>query len=206
MDQHGNIPVLACRRYGELGLIALSTEHRIGLYAIYSQFGRGCALARTGQKDDAIFEIREGIEKARRSNLGYMRGFMLGWLAEIQAETGDPESGLSTIDAALKEVNDVAGHAWEAELRRLRGDIVLMMRPSAIVEAGPCYDDAIAIARHQCAHSLQLRAAMSQARLLRGQGRAEEAGRQLASIFDWFTEGLDTRDLTEARALLDALR
>jgi class 3 adenylate cyclase/tetratricopeptide (TPR) repeat protein len=185
--------------------LEVSKEHRINLYALYSRFGRGCALAKMGQKEVALFEIEEGLEEARRSNLGYMRGFMLGWLATAQAEIGRPETALTTIDDALKLINDVEGRAWEAELQRLRGDILLLGRLDAVNEAERSYNDAIAIALRQRARSLELRATISLARLLRLRGRSDEARLRLASIFGWFTEGMETADLKEARALLDEL-
>jgi class 3 adenylate cyclase/tetratricopeptide (TPR) repeat protein len=184
---------------------ALSGEYRINLYALYSRFGRGCALAMMGQSDVAILEIRKGIEEARRSNLGYMRGFMLGWLATVQAATGDADGALSTIDEAMNHINDTAGRAWEAELLRLRGDMLLAARPDAVQDAELSYRDAIAVANRQRARSLELRAATSLARLLRGQGKADEARGLLAPIYGWFTEGLDTADPREAKALLDEL-
>ena len=185
--------------------LALSSEYRINLYALYSRFGRGCALAMMGQSDVAILEIRKGIEEARRSNLGYMRGFMLGWLATVQAATGDADAALSTIDEALKHINDTAGRAWEAELLRLHGDMLLAARPDAVHDAERSYRDAIAVAKRQRARSLELRATTSLARLLRGQGKADEARGLLAPIYGWFTEGLDTADPREAKALLDEL-
>jgi class 3 adenylate cyclase/tetratricopeptide (TPR) repeat protein len=183
----------------------VSGEHRINLYALYSRFGRGCALAKMGQPQEAIAEIEEGIEQARRSNLGYMQGFMLGWLAIVQAETGDPETALATIKGALRQVNDVSGHAWEAELRRLQGEVLLMARPDAADATERSYNDAIAVAQKQHARSLELRATTSLARLLRSQGRNEEARRRLAPILDWFSEGFDTADLAEAKKLLATL-
>jgi predicted ATPase len=185
--------------------LAISKEHRINLYALYSRFGRGCALAKIGQEEHAIFEIREGIEEARRSNLEYMRAFMLGWLATLQAETGDAETALSTIDEALREINDVKGRVWEAELHRLRGSTLLAARPDAIDAAEHSYKYAIAIAQCQHARSLELRATTSLSRLLQSQSRNEEARSLLASIYRWFTEGFDTLDLKEAKALLDDL-
>jgi predicted negative regulator of RcsB-dependent stress response len=182
--------------------LAISRENRINLYALYSRFGRGCALAKLGQQEQAVIEIREGIEEAQRSNLGYMRGFMLGWLATIQVET-DPQTALSTVDEALKQINDVAGRAWEAELRRLRGDILLAERPDCAEEAECNYHEAIVIAQHQRARSLELRATISLARLLRNQGRNDEARERLARIINWFTQGFDTADLREAKALLE---
>ena len=185
--------------------LVLSREHHIDLYALYSQFGRGYSLAKTGLKERAIVEIQEGIEEARRSNLGHMRGFLRGWLVTILVEIEDPETALSTIDDALKHVNDVTGRAWEAELRRLRGDILLVVSAKAVDEAERSYNDAIAIAQNQCARSLELRAAISLARLLRSQGRNAEARERLALIYGWFTEGFDTLDLKQAKALLGEL-
>ena len=182
--------------------LEISNEHQISLYALYSRFGQGCALAKLGDPEHAILNIREAIEEANRSELGYMRGFMLGGFATVQAETGDAESAIATLDEALKQVGEVAGRAWEAELRRLRGDIVLLARPDATHEAEQSLHDAVAVARKQCARSLELRASCSLARLCQKQGRDEEARAQLAAIFGWFTEGHDTADLAEARRLL----
>jgi class 3 adenylate cyclase/predicted ATPase len=185
--------------------LVVSSEHRINLYALYSRFGRGCALAKMGQEEHAIFEIQEGIQEARRSNLGYMRGFMLGSLAAVQAQSGDPEAALSTIDEALTQTNDVSGRAWEAELLRLRGEILLVVQPDAADEAERSFSSAITIAQNQQARSLELRAATSLARLLRSESRNDEARERLAPVVGWFTEGFDTADLTEAEKLLAEL-
>jgi class 3 adenylate cyclase/tetratricopeptide (TPR) repeat protein len=186
--------------------LEVSREHGINLYALYSRFGRGCALTKIGQKQQGLIEIMTGIEEAQRSNLGYMRGFMLGWLGTAQADNGDSEAALSTIDEGLKEINDETGRAWEAELQRLHGDILLKARPDAAKEAERSYRDAIAIAQRQQARSLELRATTSLARLLQRSGRNNEAREHLAGIFDWFTEGFDTVDLKEATTLLKALK
>jgi class 3 adenylate cyclase/tetratricopeptide (TPR) repeat protein len=186
--------------------LALSNEHRINLYALYSRFGRGCALAMAGQGQQAIPEIRDGIEEARRSNLGYLRAFMLGWLATAQAQEGDRETALSTIDEAFRHINDVAGRAWEAEIRRLRGDILLAARPDEVDEAERSYRYAVAAAQRQRARSWELRATTSLARLLRGRRRDGEARKLLAGVYGWFTEGFDTADLRQAKALLEELQ
>jgi predicted ATPase len=185
--------------------LALSTEHGINLYALYSRFGRGCALSKMKQEEQAISEVQEGIDKARQSELGYMRGFMLGWLATLQADTGDPETALATIDEALQQISDVVGHAWEAELRRLYGTFLLVARPGAADQAERSYNDAITVAKRQRAHSLELRASTSLARLWRDQGKRAEARDLLAPIYGCFTEGFDTPDLKEAKALLEEL-
>jgi predicted ATPase len=130
---------------------------------------------------------------------------MLGWLATVQAETGDPESALATLDEAFRNIDDVAGRAWEAELRRLRGNILLAARPEAADDAERSYRDAIAVAQRQRARSLELRAATALAQALRGRGRKDEAREVLGPIYGWFTEGLDTADLREAKSLLAEL-
>jgi class 3 adenylate cyclase/tetratricopeptide (TPR) repeat protein len=185
--------------------LAVAKEHGVNLYALYSRFGRGCALVKMRQSEQAIVEIREGIEEARRSNLGYMRGFMLGWLATAQAEIGDMEAALATINEALQLIGDISGRAWEAELRRLRGEILLAVRRDAAEDAERSYRGAITVAKSQQAHSLELRAATSLARLLLDQGRTTEARAPLAEAFGWFTEGFDTADLIEAKELLARL-
>ena len=94
---------------------------------------------------------------------------------------------------------------WEAELHRLRGVLLLRQTGKAMVEAEAWFQQALDIARRQQAKSLELRAAMSLARLWQGQGKHAEARQLLAPIYDWFTEGFDTADLREAKGLLEAL-
>jgi predicted negative regulator of RcsB-dependent stress response len=185
--------------------LALSTEHRINLYGLYSRFARGFALARMGQKGQAITEARQGIEEAVRSNLGHMRGFMLGWFATIQLEAGDPDAALLVVDDALKQIDDVAGRAWEAELWRLRGDILMLARPLGVEEAERSHNRAIGIAQSQRARSFELRATMSLTRLLRTQDRTNEAQQRLAAVLGWFREGYETEDLKSAQVLLSSL-
>jgi class 3 adenylate cyclase len=184
----------------------ISANNRINLYALYSRFGRGCALLKLGQHQTGLSEIRAGIEEAQQSQLGYMRGFMLGWLATAQVENGDPELGLSTIDLALADQNDVAGHAWEAELRRLKGKFLLAGGPSANAEAAQCYGDAAEAAYEQRARSLELRIAISWAKLLRTQNKLEDARHRLAAVWSSFDEGRATMDGSKAAQLLAELR
>ncbi len=94
---------------------------------------------------------------------------------------------------------------WEAELCRLRGELLLQQTVEQPEEAEVCFQQALAVARRQQAKSLELRAAMSLARLWQRQGKRREAHQLLAEVYGWFTEGFDTADLQEAKALLDAL-
>jgi predicted ATPase len=101
---------------------------------------------------------------------------------------------------------DTTGERWyEAELYRLKGELLLQHTGSDASQAEPCFQHALAIARRQQAKSLELRAAMSLARLWQQQGQRSEAHKLLAPIYSWFTEGFDTADLEEAKALLEEL-
>jgi predicted ATPase len=100
----------------------------------------------------------------------------------------------------------VTGRAWEAELLRLRGDVLLAMHSDAFAQAEQCYEKAISVARRQSARALELRATTSLARLLDAQGKRSDARAKLSAAYEWFTEGFDTADLKAARGLLDELK
>jgi predicted ATPase len=125
-------------------------------------------------------------------------------LAEIEAQ-GDAEGALSRVDEALALAAET-GERWsDAFLHRCRGEILLRRDPANTTPAEEAFLTAIAVAQQQKARSFELRAAMSMARLWRDQGKRNEARDLLAPVYDWFTEGFDTRDLKEAKALLDEL-
>jgi predicted ATPase len=128
-------------------------------------------------------------------------------LAEAQARAGQPEEGLDTLDEALALVEQTDERHWEAELYRVQGELLLMEGDdaSASAAAEASFHRAIEVARRQSAKSWELRATTSLARLWQEQGRIDEARQVLATIYDWFTEGFDTPDLQEAKALLEEL-
>jgi len=101
--------------------------------------------------------------------------------------------------------NGTEGHAYDAEIYRLKGELLRRTGDSNAAEAQNCFERAIEIARNQSAKSLELRATMSLARLLAKQGKCDEARTLLAEIYNWFTEGFGTADLKDAKALLDEL-
>src|SRR5207244_1135502 len=112
--------------------------------------------------------------------------------------------GLAALDEALSIVERGGEHTWDADLYRVKGDLMLLQGAAAsAVEA--CFHEALAIARRQSAKSWELRAATSLSRLLHTQGKAAAARALLSEVYGWFTEGFDTADLQEARALLEAL-
>jgi predicted ATPase len=126
-------------------------------------------------------------------------------LAEAYMETGGFDLGLCALTEALAAAGEKDIHNYEAETQRLKGELLLRQDESNTAEAQNCFQRAIAIARKQSAKSWELRATMSLARLLNEQGRRDEARTMLAEIYNWFTEGFDTADLKDAKALLEEL-
>ena len=120
-------------------------------------------------------------------------------------ETGRFDDGLSALTEALAAANENEIGFSKAEMHRLKGELLLRRGDSNAAEAQSCFERAIEIARSQSAKSWELRATMSLARLLDKQGRRDEARTMLADIYGWFTEGFDTADLKDAKALLERL-
>jgi adenylate cyclase len=133
------------------------------------------------------------------------RQYFLALLADIRGTIGEPEAGLMLLTEALTHV-DKTGERWcESELYRLKGELLLQQNSAKQAEAESCFAQAMAIAQNQQAKSLELRAATSLARLWQSQGKREEAQQVLSDVYGWFTEGFDTADLKDAKALLEAL-
>jgi predicted ATPase len=126
-------------------------------------------------------------------------------LAEVHAHLGHTEDALQALAEAHTLVEQQYERFWEAEVHRLRGVLLLRQAMPPQAEAETCFQRALDVARRQEAKALELRAAMSLARLWQHQGMRTEAYALLAPIYGWFTEGFDTADLQEAKALLDAL-
>src|SRR5262249_44553642 len=129
----------------------------------------------------------------------------LDLLAEACRDTGQTEEGLRAIAEAFEHVGRTGIVYCERELRRLEGELRLRQDPADAEKAEACFRRAVEVARRQQAKSWELRAAMSLARLWRDQGKPQQARELLAPVYEWFTEGFDTRDLKEAKALLQEL-
>jgi predicted ATPase len=128
----------------------------------------------------------------------------LALLAAAHAQLGDPEAGLAALAEAKTRMGQ-SGERWpEAEIHRLKGELTLSMAGDDAA-AERCFRTSIEVARGQQARSLELRAAGSLARLWAGQGKRVEAHDLLAPVYGWFTEGFETQDLKDAKALLDQL-
>jgi predicted ATPase len=155
-----------------------------------------------GQAEQGIAEIREGLAMASATGVHIWRPYNLAQLAEACGKAGRIDEGLEVVAEALNLVQEKSERWWEAEILRIRGELLLKRNPSGLAEAQNSFERAIEIARKQGAKSLELRATMSLARLLRDTGRCDEARAMLADIYHWFTEGFDTADLIDAKALV----
>jgi tetratricopeptide (TPR) repeat protein len=163
---------------------------------------RGEALAMLGQVQEGMAQMREGLA-AYPAGMRFYSSGRLYFLAEAQAKAGHPEEGLTTLAEAFAFVEETDERHWEAELYRLRAELLLMQGDEAEAEAS--FHKAIEVARRQQAKSWELRATVSLCRLWRKQSKGAEARKMLAEIYGWFTEGFDTPDLKEAQALLEEL-
>jgi class 3 adenylate cyclase/predicted ATPase len=186
-------------------VIALSGEHGFALWSAVGIWNRGAALAKQGRQEEGIAQMREGIAAFHGigAKLGRPGGFCL--LAEAFIETGRFEEADYILKEALAAVEEDEARAKEAEMHRLKGELLLKQNNFDLLQAQSCFERAIGIARKQSAKSLELRATTSFARLLAKQDRRGEAHKTLADIYNWFTEGFDTADLIDAKALLDQL-
>jgi predicted ATPase len=163
------------------------------------------ARARLGDRETGSEELREGIAVIAASGTKYWVPFFHGLLAELEAERQDIEQALTRIDEALALAQQTGEHWTDAFLHRIRGEILLKRDPANTSPGEEAFLTAIAVAQPQKARTFELRAAMSMARLWRDQGKRDEARDLLAPVYGWFTEGFDTRDLKEAKKLLDEL-
>jgi predicted ATPase len=159
-----------------------------------------------GQDEEGLAQIREGIAIWRASGAVLSVPYFCTVLAEVCDHLGHTEDSLQALTEAHTLVEQHEERWLEAEIHRLRGVLLLRQTGTPQAEAGACFQQALAIARRQEARSLELRAAMSLARLWQQQGKCAAAHDLLASVYGWFTEGFDTADLQEAKTLLNTLR
>jgi len=196
--------VAAVHEYAE-ATVALSTEQGFAQWAAWGTSFRGWALAMQGQGKEGMAQVRQGIAAWRATGSALTAPYLYTLLADVSAHLGHPEDGLQALAEAHALVEQHEERWWEAEVHRLRGVLLLRQTLTQQEEAEAYLQQALAVARRQQAKSLELRVAMSLARLWQQQGKRAEARELLAPIYGWFTEGFDTADLQEARALPAAL-
>jgi predicted ATPase len=183
--------------------MALCNEQRFPYFLAWGTILQGWALAKEGQGEAAMAQMRQGLAAHRATGAEEHRPFFLALLAETYGSAGQVEEGLSLLTEALEAVDKTGERVYEAELYRLKGEL-LQKQSTATDAVEECFHHAVSAARQQGAKCLELRAVMSLSRLLKGQGKTAEARQMLTEIYAWFTEGFDTADLQEAKALLEA--
>jgi class 3 adenylate cyclase/predicted ATPase len=186
-------------------IIALSHEQEFAQGIVWGKILQGWALAAHGQEDEGIAAMRQGLMDWRA--LGVLTGvsYVLTLLAEAHGARGQAEEGLRLLAEALAVVHETGERWHEVELYRVQGELLLRQATPDAAQAEACFQQALTIARRQQAKSWELRAAMSLSRLWQQQGKQDAAHQLLAEVYHWFTEGFDSADLQEAKALLDKL-
>jgi class 3 adenylate cyclase/predicted ATPase len=185
--------------------LAIMTEQGFGQSMGVVTFDRGAALAAQGQCEAGIAQMHQGLAAIVASGQGIGLSARLAQLAEAYGNSGQAEEGLRLLAEALAHVERIGERYEEAEVYRLKGELLLQQAVPDAPQAEACFQQALAVARRQQARSWELRAALSLSRLWQQQGQRAAACELLAPIYGWFTEGFDTADLQEAKALLEAL-
>jgi predicted ATPase len=186
-------------------LVALANEKGAPLRKAEGMFQQGCALALAGRDAEAVQTITAGVTAWRSTGATCWTPLHMWFLAHAHAKLAHFDDACRCIGEALA-ASEASKESWcDADIHRLGGEIVLLSGDSDTAKAKAYFERAMAIARQQQAKSFELRAAMSMARLWRDQGKHGEARELLAPIYGWFTEGFNTPDLRDAKALLDEL-
>jgi predicted ATPase len=207
----------------------LANEQGFALFGAWGTYMQGWALAEQGHGEEGQAQIQQGIATYRATGAELARPYQLTLLADAYQRGNQPEAGLSVLTEALAVSDRTGEHLWAAELYRLTGELTLqqasnepgaksaeqesatphpqghILKPDAHGEAEAYFLNALTIARQQQAKSLELRATVSLARLWQQRGKRAEAHHLLSEVYHWFTEGFDTKDLQEAKALLQEL-
>ena len=191
--------------------IDLATEQGFRLFQVGGTIFQGWALAERSaesgsgprQREEGMAQMQRGLEDWQAIGAKVLRPYGLALLAKAHALAGQPALGLTLLDEGLAVTHNTEEHRWEAELYRLKGELLLCQSSDNSVEAETCFHQALAIARHQQAKSWELRTAISLSRLWQSQDKRQDVYDLLASVYAWFTEGFATADLREAKALLD---
>jgi predicted ATPase/DNA-binding winged helix-turn-helix (wHTH) protein len=183
-----------------------SKKHDFELFLMLGEIYRGWLTAEAGRVEEGLAQIGNGLVAFQAIGAELGRPTYLGMLAAVYDQLGRSGEALATVNEGLALGEQTGLRYWEAELHRLQGTIRLRSgRPDDVAEAESCFVRAIETARRQEGRSFELRAATSLARLRQRQGRIEEARGPLAEVYGWFTEGFETLDLIEAKALLEEL-
>ena len=194
----------AMRQIGER-MIQYGKEKSLRMAVPYGKFFQGNAIAEHGEFAEGIAQMREGISKSRSMGTLFSLVSFLAGLADAYAHCGNIDEGLAVIEEGLAMMRTGGEHFSLPEIHRIKGKLLLAGSAHDTDTAEAAFAEALSIARAQQAKLLELRASMSLARLWRDQGKVQQARELLAPVYGWFTEGFDTLDLKEAKALLEEL-
>jgi predicted ATPase len=184
--------------------ISLATEQEFAHWVAWTRCPWGWALTEQGQAEEGVVQIYQGLASCEAMGAKINRPYLLTLLAEAYGKSGQAAAGLATLAEALRAVHS-GERFWEAEIHRLQGELLLARSAEHHAEAETCFRQALDIAHHQQAKTLELRAALNLACVWQHQGKGADAHDLLAPIYGWFTEGFDTPNLQEAKALLAEL-
>jgi adenylate cyclase len=185
--------------------MTLSTEQGFAYWLAVSTILHGWVLAMQGQVEAGIAQMHQGLAATEAMGLKAYKPYTLGLLAEAYGAEGCPEEGLNALATVACVMESTESRWYKAELFRLKGTLLLKQAVPDASQAEACFHQALDIARQQHPKSWELRAATSLARLWQQQGKQGDARELLTDVYGWFTEGFDTQDLQEAKALLKTL-
>jgi predicted ATPase len=194
----------AAEKYSD-ELIALGHEKTTPIWKALGIMHQGWILSLTGKASEAIPTITSGLDGFRATGATQFAPLYLSYLAKAHADVGQFDDAWRCVGDATNQIKSTKETWHDAEVRRLAGEIALKSPESDAAKAEAYFERSLSVARQQQAKSWELRAAMSLARLWRDQGKVQQARELLAPVYGWFTEGFDTRDLQEAKALLKEL-
>ncbi len=186
-------------------MITLCTEENVTQYLPTGTMFRGWALTAEGQARTGIQTLLQGLEATKTIGSNRHLPFCFYLLADAYHKAGQVSEGLQALDDALEWIRRTGEQRWESVVRRLKGELLLRQSVNDL-EAEAFFREALELARRQQVKSLELRATTSLSRLWQAQGKRNQARDLLAPVYDWFTEGFDTADLKDAKAVLESIR
>jgi predicted ATPase len=187
------------------GLMELTRDQGFAHWHATATFLHGWAFAAAGAVAAGLDEMRRGLAAKQATGAQLKVPYYLGLMAGVLGGAGSGSEALALLDEALARVNRTGERWFEAELHRLKGEALLRLSTASFSEGEACFVKALTVAREQGAKMWELRAATSLARLWAEQGERRKAYDLLAPVHGWFTEGFDTADLKDAKALLEEL-
>ena len=199
---HRRRDVLAVQAQAD-ALLALATAQGFSFWVGFGTCWRGWVLAMQGQGTEGMAQMHQGMATVLATEQMLARSFCLVLLAEAAGHIGQLAEGLRLLTEALAVLEASRRGDLLAEVYRLQGELLLRRASPNAAQAEACFQQALAIARRQQAKSWKLRAAVSLSRLWQQQCKPDAARQLLAPLYSWFTEGFDTADLQEAKALLE---